>query len=129
MRTSFAKFLIAGLAAGALAFGATLSSAAPSVISSGAVSLAIPETASSSLENEISNVDLGDGFENARITDVNLHVRIDHTADQDLDISLIHDGVTVLVSRDNGGDGDDYGTGAGCDGTMTVFDDSADHCH
>ena len=45
--------------------------------------------------------------------------------DQDLDISLIHDGVTVLVSRDNGGDGDDYGTGAGCDGTMTVFDDSA----
>ena len=125
MRSSFAKFLIAGLAAGALAFGATLSSAAPSVISSGAVNLAIPETASSSLENEISNVDLGDGFENARITDVNLHVRIDHTADQDLDISLIHDGVTVLVSRDNGGDSDDYGTGGGCDGTMTVFDDSA----
>ncbi len=125
MRPSFAKFLVAGLAAGALAFGATLSSAAPSVISSGAVNLAIPETAGSSLENEISNVDLGAGFENARITDVNLHVRIDHTADQDLDISLIHDGVTVLVSRDNGGDGNDYGTGAGCDGTLTEFDDSA----
>ena len=80
----------------------------------------------SSLENELSNVDLGPGFENAKITDVNLHVRIDHTADPDLDIWLIHDGVTVQVSRDNGDDGDDYGTGADCTNPTTVpLDDSA----
>jgi uncharacterized repeat protein (TIGR01451 family) len=124
-RSSLAKFLVAGLAAAALAFGATLSSAAPTVVSSGPVNLVIPETAGSSLENEILDVDLGDGFENAKVTDVNLHLRIDHTADQDLEVSLIHDGVTVQVSRDNGEDGDDYGTGADCGGTFTVLDDEA----
>jgi uncharacterized repeat protein (TIGR01451 family) len=125
MRPSFAKFLVAGLAAGALAFGATLSSAAPSVVSSGAVDLPIPETASSSLEDDILGVDLGDGFENARVTDVNLHIRINHTKDDDLRISLTHDGMTVPVARENGGDGDDYGTGSGCDGTFTKLDDEA----
>ena len=125
MRPSFAKFLIAGLAAGALAFGATLSSAAPSVVSSGAVDLPIPETAGSSLEDDIVGVDLGDGFENARVTDVNLHVRINHSKDDDLRISLTHDGMTVPVARENGGDGDDYGTGSGCAGTFTVLDDEA----
>ena len=126
MRRTLIRLLVAGAAVAVLAAAGTVS-AAPSVISSGVLSLVIPESSGSSLENELSDVDLGPGFENAKITDVNLHLRIDHARDSDLDVWLTHDGVTVQVNRDNGDDGDNLGTGADCTNptTLTRLDDEA----
>jgi subtilisin-like proprotein convertase family protein len=52
-------------------------------------------------------------------------VRLDHTFDDDLSISLISPtGTTVALSHRNGGSGDDYGSGANdCSGTPTGFND------
>ena len=60
-------------------------------------------------------------------SDVNVRIRLNHTFDADLDIFLIGpDGTTVELSTDNGGSGDNFGSGANdCTGTFTVFDDSA----
>jgi len=55
---------------------------------------------------------------------VSLHIT--HTADSDLDISLISpDGTTVVLSSDNGGTSDDYGTDCGDDRARTTFDSAA----
>ncbi len=55
---------------------------------------------------------------------VSLHIT--HTADSDLDISLIGpDGTTVVLSSDNGGTGDDYGADCGDDRDRTTFDSTA----
>ncbi|MCB1378024.1 MAG: proprotein convertase P-domain-containing protein [Alphaproteobacteria bacterium] len=53
--------------------------------------------------------------------------RLNHTWDADLRIYLVSPtGTIVELSTDNGGSGDNYGTGANdCTGTPTVFDDSA----
>ena len=61
------------------------------------------------------------------ISDVNARVRLNHTFDADLDISLLNPvGTQVNLSDDNGGAGDDYGSGANsCAGTPTTFDDEA----
>lgn len=62
------------------------------------------------------------------VTDVDAFVRISHTFDSDLDLSLIPpDGSpTIDLSSDNGGGFDNYGSGAGnCGGTFTRFDDGA----
>ena len=127
MRRTLIRLLVAGAAVAVLAAAGTVSSAAPSVISSGVLSLAIPESPGSSLENELSDVDLGPGFENAKITDVNLHLRIDHAGTPISTCGSSHDGVTVQVNRDNGDDGDNLGTGADCTNptTLTRLDDEA----
>jgi len=54
-------------------------------------------------------------------------VRLDHSSDEDLSISLISPaGTEVALSDGNGGTGDDYGGGANdCSGTPTSFDDIA----
>ena len=58
-----------------------------------------------------------------RVT-VSLHIT--HTADSDLDISLIGpDGTTVNLSSDNGGSASDYGTDCVDDRNRTIFSDSA----
>jgi len=55
---------------------------------------------------------------------VSLHIT--HTADSDLDLSLIGpDGTTVNLSSDNGGTNDDYGTDCGDDRERTTFDSAA----
>jgi hypothetical protein len=55
---------------------------------------------------------------------VTLHIT--HTADSDLDISLIGpDGTTVGLSSDNGGTASDYGSDCASDATRTTFNDSA----
>jgi len=61
------------------------------------------------------------------VADVNVKVRLNHTFDGDLVLSLIApDGTTVLLAQNRGGSGANYGTGANdCSGTHTVFDDSA----
>jgi len=61
------------------------------------------------------------------VTDVNVRVRLNHTSHQNLDLRLIGpDTTTVLLSHQNGGPGQDYGSGAtNCSGTFTIFDDAA----
>jgi subtilisin-like proprotein convertase family protein len=60
-----------------------------------------------------------------KIRDVNVAVRITHPFDRDLDIYLVSPRARfVLLSSDNGGSNNDYGSGAAdCTGTFTVFDD------
>ncbi|MCA1616092.1 MAG: carboxypeptidase regulatory-like domain-containing protein [Acidobacteria bacterium] len=64
------------------------------------------------------------------VGDVNARVRLNHTYDEDLTLTLISPAGTEVVlsaSRDTAaGGGDNYGTGANdCSGTPTVFDDAA----
>ena len=61
------------------------------------------------------------------VGDVNVSVRLNHTFDGDLVLSLVApDGTTVLLSNNRGAGGDNFGSGANdCSGTPTVFDDSA----
>lgn len=61
------------------------------------------------------------------VSDVNVRIRLNHTFDGDLNISLIGpDGTTVDLSSGNGGGTDNFGTGANnCSGQPTIFDDSS----
>ncbi len=72
-------------------------------------------------ESTISIPDVGS------VTDIDVGVRLNHTFDGDLVISLIGpDGTAVTLSNRRGGGGDNFGTGANrCAGTPTVFDDEA----
>jgi subtilisin-like proprotein convertase family protein len=62
------------------------------------------------------------------VLDVDAFVRLNHTFDGDLDLFLIGPGSapTVELSTDNGGTGDNYGSGANdCSATHTRFNDAA----
>jgi subtilisin-like proprotein convertase family protein len=61
------------------------------------------------------------------VEDVNVRIRLNHTFDGDLSIGLIGpDGTTVDLSSNNGGGGDDFGSGpTNCSGQPTIFDDAA----
>jgi subtilisin-like proprotein convertase family protein len=64
------------------------------------------------------------------VADVNVRVRLNHTFDGDLTLSLVAPDntiVTLAANRDTvAGGGDNYGTGANdCSGTPTIFDDAA----
>src|SRR6185503_21226106 len=64
------------------------------------------------------------------MADVNVRVRLNHTFDADLTLSLVAPSLnkkTLSQNRDTAlGGGDNYGTGANdCAGTPTIFDDSA----
>lgn len=87
--------------------------------SSGNIATPIPDVASVDIPIVVSDTGL--------VNDVNVKVRLNHTFDGDLDISLIHpDGTAILLSNNRGGAGDNFGTGANdCSGTPTVFDDEA----
>ncbi len=90
-----------------------------STTSSGDVGVALPDLTTVEIPLNVS--DLG------AVTDVNVRLRLNHTFDGDLSISLIGpDGTVVDLSSGNGGSGDNFGSGANsCSGTPTVFDDSA----
>jgi subtilisin-like proprotein convertase family protein len=62
-----------------------------------------------------------------KVKDVKVAVRISHAFDADLDIYLVSPRAEfVRLSTDNGGSGNDYGSGAAdCTGTFTMFDDPA----
>jgi subtilisin-like proprotein convertase family protein len=65
----------------------------------------------------------------SKVKDVNVGVRITHTYNQDIDLSLTApNGASVDLSSDNGAPGDDdYGSGSdSCSGTLTVFNDEAE---
>lgn len=77
---------------------------------------------------DVSSVDVPINVpDNGVVQDVNVRVRLNHTFDGDLDISLVHpDGTAILLSNNRGGAGDNFGTGANdCAGTPTIFDDEA----
>jgi len=61
------------------------------------------------------------------VADVNVRVRLNHTFDGDLVLSLVApDGTIVPLAINRGGAGDNYGAGSNdCNGTFTVFDDAA----
>jgi subtilisin-like proprotein convertase family protein len=61
------------------------------------------------------------------ISDINVRVRLNHTADIDLVMTLIGpDGTSVPLSIARGGPDDNFGTGPNdCSGVPTVFDDAA----
>ncbi len=91
-----------------------------STYSSGNLAVPIPDPGSMPPQ-VISVADAG------TVTDVDVRVRINHTWDSDVDISLTGpNAVTIDLSSDNGGGSDNYGSGnADCSGTPTVFDDEA----
>jgi len=61
------------------------------------------------------------------VLDVNVRVRINHPYTSDLGIVLLApDNSTVALAVDEGGEGDNFGSGAtSCSGTFTTFDDQA----
>jgi subtilisin-like proprotein convertase family protein len=62
----------------------------------------------------------------ATIKDVDASVRLNHTFDADVEIYLASPRGVILLSRDNGGAGDNYGSGAiSCAGVPTTFDSNA----
>ena len=87
--------------------------------SSGNIAVPIPDV--SSVEVPINVPDIG------AVDDVNVRVRLNHTFDGDLVISLVHpDNTIVNLSNNRGGSGANYGSGTNdCAGTPTVFDDEA----
>ena len=96
-----------------------LGAVATNTYATGNVATAIPDVASVDIPINVVNT--------GSVTDVNVRVRLNHTFDGDLIISLVHpDGTAVTLSNRRGSSGDNFGTGANdCSGTFTVFDDSA----
>jgi subtilisin-like proprotein convertase family protein len=93
--------------------------AIPASFSTGNLSVPIPDA--NTVEIPLNVVGVGS------VADVNVRVRLNHTFDGDLVISLVHpDGTTVALANNRGGGGDNFGTGVNdCSGTHTVFDDAA----
>ena len=87
--------------------------------SSGGVSVALPDLTTVEVPLNVPDVGV--------VGDVDVRIRLNHTFDGDLAISLVHpDGTAVFLSNRRGGSGDNFGSGANdCSGTPTVFDDSA----
>ncbi len=61
------------------------------------------------------------------ITDVNVGVRLNHTFDGDLQLSILNPaGVGTALATNRGGAGDNFGTGNNdCTGTLTTFDEDS----
>ena len=61
------------------------------------------------------------------VTDVNVRVRLNHTFDGDVRMSLVApDNTVVALATNRGGSGANYGSGANsCSGTPAIFDDAA----
>jgi subtilisin-like proprotein convertase family protein len=100
----------------------TLGAASVQLFSSGNIATAIPDNTTIEVPIVVS--------QNGAVADINVRVRLNHTFDADLTLSLVApDGTIVVLSQNRDtalGGGDNYGTGANdCSGTPTVFDDSA----
>jgi subtilisin-like proprotein convertase family protein len=131
-----AKAVIAAALVGCLALALPATGAAkkkkrPAVVtttaSSGSVALAIPDPqVGTGSDNTATIVRSPVGLRipaRASITDVNASVRLDHSFDDDIEIYLASPRGVILLARDNGGAGDNYGSGAtSCAGTPTTFD-------
>ena len=91
---------------------------APTTYTSGNLATAIPDNAT--FENSISVPDVGE------VLDVKVAVNVGHSQDDQLNFDLVHpDGTVVRLSHDNGGTGNNYGSGSDCSGGFTEFSDTA----
>ncbi len=97
----------------------TAGAPATATYSSGNSAVAIPDQGSVDVPITINDV--------GSISDVNVSVRLNHTFDSDLVISLIGpDNTSVILVNKRGSSGQNFGTGNNdCSGTPTLFDDSA----
>jgi extracellular elastinolytic metalloproteinase len=91
----------------------------PFEYSSGSIAVPIPEVGTTEVPIEVPDTGIVD--------DVVVRLRLNHTFDRDLAISLVApDGTTVPLSMNRGDGGDNFGNGPNdCSGTFTVFDDAA----
>ncbi|MBX7220317.1 MAG: S8 family serine peptidase [Blastocatellia bacterium] len=96
-----------------------LGAPATNTYSSGGISVPIPDN-----NTVTSTVNVPDS---GQITDVNVKVRLNHTFDGDIALTLIApDNTSIVLSNRRGSSGDNYGSGNNdCTGTFTVFDDAA----
>ena len=96
----------------------TLGVGSPSVYSTGNIATPIPDVSSVDIPIVVG--------QNGAAGDVNVRVRLNHTFDSDLTVTLIApDNTQVVLVAGRGGSGDNFGTGANdCSGTPTIFDDS-----
>ena len=92
---------------------------ATSSYSTGNIAVPIPDLATTDIPISVPDAET--------ILDVRLRLRLNHTFDSDLDISLISpNGVVVKLSNNNGLDGDNFGSGPNdCSGSLTEFRDDA----
>jgi subtilisin-like proprotein convertase family protein len=92
---------------------------AANVYSTGSIAVAIPDLATVNIP--ITVPDTG------TISDVNVRLRLNHTFDDDLSISLVHPSGTIYpLSARRGGSSDNFGSGTNsCAGTPTIFDASS----
>ena len=102
-----------------LQIGTPTSQTPPTVYGTGNIATPIPDV--STVDIPVLVTDPG------VVGDVNVRLRLNHTFDGDLVISLISpDGTSVALATNRGGSGDNYGAGANdCSGIFTIFDDSA----
>lgn len=101
-------------------------------VSSGSVAVAIPDADSAATpDNDTTSAIVRVPVAlripaKATITDVKASVRLDHNFDADVEIYLASPRGVILLSRDNGGAGNNYGSGAtSCAGVPTTFDAGA----
>ncbi|MFN2529825.1 MAG: proprotein convertase P-domain-containing protein [Pyrinomonadaceae bacterium] len=100
----------------------TLGASSPATYTTGNIATAIPDVSTVDIPIVVSQT--------GAAADVNVKVRLNHTFDQDLTLTLIApDDTAVILSQNRdiaAGGGDNYGTGNnGCSGTPTIFDDAA----
>ena len=88
--------------------------------STGSVAVAIPD-------NTTVEVPLSVPDEGTVVGGVKVGVRLNHTFDSDLTLTLVSPtGRTVVLANRRGGSSDNYGSGANdCSGALTIFDDAA----
>lgn len=108
--------MVYSLRTGTLGAGGVLS------VSTGNIATPIPDVSSVDIPLVVAQT--------GAVGDVNVKVRLNHTFDGDLTISLVapdNTVVTLAAQRSNPNDGgDNYGTGNNdCSGTPTIFDDAA----
>jgi subtilisin-like proprotein convertase family protein len=98
-------------------------------VSSGSVTLAIPDPEAGNSDIIPASVRSPVALAipaKATIRDVDASVRLNHTFDADVEIYLASPRGVILLSRDNGVAGDNYGSGAtSCGGVPTTFDSNA----
>src|SRR5205085_2888426 len=97
----------------------TLGAPVVTTYSTGNIAIPLPDVATTDIPILVPDSGL--------ISDVNVKVRLDHTFDGDLVITLVSPtGATVPLSNRRGSSGDNFGSGAtDCSAVHTVFDDSA----
>ncbi len=118
--------MVGGVRRRSLALAAMLSlalagstAAATRTYSTGLVDKRIPD--GGALQSGINVPDAGP------VSHVSVAVRIDHPHAADLTLTLISpSGTEVSLSSGRGGEGANYGSGTGCKGATTVFEDGAD---